>query len=134
MVFIYTVFTVADTLSLEVCFLLIQVCLCTHQLGMASDYIEFLEGQYFKSGNGIRGDELSVDGRLEYYRSKLFLFKASLSVLSGNIKICKKELKNLTNTVGNVSRLNDVTLGRCSLILMPRCTCARRVYSVGFVC
>lgn len=95
---------VADTLALEVCLVLIQVCLRTHQLGKASSYIEFLESRYFKSGNGSRGDELSLDGRLENYRSKLYLFKASLSMLSGNIKTCKKELKSLTNTAGNVRR------------------------------
>ncbi len=93
---------VADTLALEVCLLLIQVYLHTHQLEMASSYIESLENKFFKSG--IRGDDLSVDGNLENYRSKLYLFKASLCVLSGNIKICKKELKNLTNAAGNVRK------------------------------
>ena len=90
---------------MEVSLLLIEVCLRTNQLEIASKYIEFLESQYFKSSNGGRGEELSGDGGVEGYRSKMYLFKACLSVLTGNIKTCKKELKSLTSVSGNVSCL-----------------------------
>ncbi|XP_064398304.1 CCR4-NOT transcription complex subunit 10-like isoform X3 [Halichondria panicea] len=92
-----------DSLAVEVSLLLIEVCLRTNQLEMASKYIEFLESHYFKSSNGGRGEELSGDGGVESYRSKMYLFKACLSVLTGNIKTCKKELKSLTSISGNSS-------------------------------
>ena len=88
---------------MEVCLLLIEVCLRTYQLGIANSYIEFLESKYFTGGNGQRGEESTGEVGVEGYRSKLYLFKACLSVLNGNIKTCKKELKSLTNVAGNVS-------------------------------
>ena len=99
-------FSTGDSLAVEVCLLLIEVCLRTYQLGMANGYMEFLEAQYFKGGNSQRGEESPGEGGVEGYRSKLYLFKACLSVLNGNIKTCKKELKSLTNVAGNVSRLS----------------------------
>lgn len=90
-----------DSLAVEVCLLLIEVCLRTYQLGVANSYIEFLESRYFKGGNSQRGEESSGEGGVEAYRSKLYLFKACSSVLNRNIKTCKKELKSLTNVAGN---------------------------------
>ena len=94
-----------DSLAMEVCLLLIEVCIRTYQLGLANQYLEFLETQYLggPNGRGGNGEEQTTDTNIDLYRSKLYLFKAHLHVLHGNIKACKKEIKSLTNVSGNVS-------------------------------
>lgn len=94
-----------DSLAMEVCLLLIEVCIRTYQLDLASQYLEFLEVQYLGGPNGRagNGEEQTTDTDIDWFRSRLYLFKAHLSVLHGNIKACKKEIKSLTNVSGNVS-------------------------------
>lgn len=68
---------------------------------MASSHIDFIEAKLF-ADSSRENPEISAE-QVEKYRSKLYLFKARMSLLHGNVKNCKKEIKGYSNSAGNVS-------------------------------
>lgn len=92
---------VGNQLAIDVCILLIEVSISTYQLNLAASHIDFVEAKLFADSSRENGEFSPED--VEKYRSRLFLFKARLSLLHGNTKNCKKEIKGYTNASGNVS-------------------------------
>ena len=88
-------------LAIDVCILLIDVCIATHKLQLASSHIDFVEAKLFADSSRDNADFTPeiVDG----YRTKLLLFKVRLTLLHGNIRNAKKELKDYTSMAGHVS-------------------------------
>lgn len=82
------------------CILLIEVCISTYKLNVAASHIDFVEAKLFADSSRENGEFTAEE--VEKYRSKLFLFRARLSLLHGNIKNCKKEIKGYTNSAGSV--------------------------------
>ena len=81
----------------------------TYQLDKATRYLEFVENKLFgrplsMGGNGGK-EEMEGGESTEKYRPKVLLFKARLSLLHGNVKACKKDIKTLINSAGIVSIL-----------------------------
>lgn len=97
-------------MSVEVCLLLVEMYISSHQLGKASSRLEYLESTLFgeslvAGGNGqVEGEGPLSEGC--WNPAHLHLFKARLHLLHRNIKACKKELKSFVNTAGNVSGPN----------------------------
>ena len=81
--------------------MLIEVCITTYQLGVASSHIDFVEAKLFADSSRENG-EFSAE-MAEKYRTKLCSFRARLALLHGNIKNSKKEVKAYINMGGNVS-------------------------------
>lgn len=85
------------------CVLLIEVCIATYKLDVAASHIDFVEAKLFADSSR---DNMDFPPEVvEKYRTKLFLFRARLCLLHGNIKNSKKELKGYTSMAGNVSPL-----------------------------
>lgn len=102
-------FSVDDSLAVEVCLLLTEMYVSTYQLDKATKYLEFVETKLFgkpisTGGNGGKEEDEGNESA-GVYRSKILLFKARLSLLHGNVKACKKDIKSLINSAGNVSIL-----------------------------
>ena len=85
-------------LAMEVCLMLTEVYITTYQLEKAVQYIEFIESELLKEERDSRESE--------GHRSKLSLFKARLSLHHGNVKACKRDIKNFSTLAGNVSQEN----------------------------
>lgn len=83
------------------CILLIEVYLSTYQLNVVSSHIDFVEAKLF-ADSSRDNSEIPAEQK-ENYRSKLYLFRARLSLLHGNVKNCKKEIKGYSNSAGNVN-------------------------------
>ncbi len=84
-------------LAMEVCLMLTEVYITTYQLEKAAQYIEFIESELLKEER----DSKESEG----HRSKLSLFKARLSLHHGNVKACKRDIKNFSTLAGSVSQL-----------------------------
>jgi hypothetical protein len=82
---------------MEVCLMLTEVYITTYQLEKAVQYIEFIESELLKEER----DSKESEG----HRSKLSLFKARLSLHHGNVKACKRDIKNFSTLAGSVSQL-----------------------------
>lgn len=82
---------------MEVCLMLTEVYITTYQSEKAMKYIDLIESELFKD------DRESKDTDSETSKSKLSLFKARLSLLHGNVKACKRDVKNFSTLAGNVS-------------------------------
>ncbi len=92
---------VSDTqLAMDVCILLIEVCIATYQLTVASSHIDFVEAKLFADSSRENGDFKS--DVVERYRTRLHSFRARLALLHGSIKNSKKEVKSYINMGGNV--------------------------------
>ncbi len=91
-----------DQLAIDVCILLIEVYISTYQLSLAASHIDFVEAKLFADSS--RENAEFTNEEVEKYRSKLFLFKARVNLLHGNVKNCKKEIKGYSSTAGNVSK------------------------------
>ena len=89
-------------LAIDVCILLIEVCIATYQLTVASSHIDFVEAKLFADSSRENGD--FTHEVAERYRTKLYSFRARLSLLHGSIKSSKKEVKSYINMAGNVRR------------------------------
>ena len=85
-------------LAMEVCLMLTEVYITTYQLEKAVQYIEFIESELLKEER----DSKESEG----HRSKLSLFKARLSLHHGNVKACKRDIKNFSTLAGNVRQEN----------------------------
>lgn len=85
------------------CILAIEVYIATYQLQLASSHIDFVEAKLY-ADSSRESAEVPTE-QVEKYRTKLYLFRARLSLLHGNIKNCKKEIKGYSNSAGNVSTL-----------------------------
>ena len=81
-------------LAMEVCLMLTEVYITTYQLDKAVRYIEFIESELLMEERDSKG--------MEGCRSKLSLFKARLSLHHGNVKACKRDIKNFSTLAGNV--------------------------------
>lgn len=75
--------------------MLTEVYITTYQSDRAVKYIEFVESELLKDDKEMKD--------LEATKSKLSLFKARLSLLHGNVKACKRDIKNFSTLAGNVS-------------------------------
>lgn len=95
------------------------MCISTYQLNLASSHIDFVEAKLFADASRENTDFTAEE--VSKYRSKLFLFKARLSLLHGNIKNCKKEIKGYTNVAGNVSLVACGTLLTNCFLLQNAC-------------
>ena len=107
--------------------MLTEVYISTYQSDKAVRYIEFIESELLKD------DKDSKD--LETSKSKLSLFKARLSLLHGNVKACKRDIKNFSSLAGNVSVCpppSPLSLS-LSLSLSPchTCICSNNSPKVG---
>ena len=87
-------------LAIDVCILLIEVYISTYQLSFAASHIDFVEAKLF-ADSSRENSEITAE-QVEKHRSKLYLFRARLSLLHGNIKNCKKEIKGYSSATGNV--------------------------------
>ncbi len=90
-------------LAIDVCILLIEVCISTYQLSLASAHIDFVEAKLFADSSRDNADFSPEE--VENYRCKLFYFKARLGLLHGDGKSCKKDIKGYTNVAGSVRKL-----------------------------
>ena len=86
---------------------------------MATSQIDFVEAKLFADSSRENSEFKSEE--VEKYRSKLFLFRARLSLLHGNVKNCKKEIKGYSNAAGNVSWLGSVVAGHTHTFLQNAC-------------
>ena len=75
--------------------MLTEVYITTYQSEKAIKYIDLIESELLKDDREIKDTEAS--------KSKLSLFKARLSLLHGNVKACKRDIKNFSTLAGNVS-------------------------------
>lgn len=75
--------------------MLTEVYITTYQLEKAAKFIEFIESELLKEEKDTKDVEAS--------KSKLSLFKARLSLHHGNVKACKRDIKNFSSLAGNVS-------------------------------
>lgn len=89
-------------LVMDVTILLIEVCIATYQLSQAASHIDFVEAKLFADSSRESAEFTAEE--VDKYRSLLFLFRARLSLLHGNIKNCKKEIKGYSSLAGSVSR------------------------------
>ncbi len=87
-------------LAIDVCILVIEVYISTYQLHLAATHIDFVEARLF-ADSSRENSEISTE-QVEKYRCKLYLFRARLSLLHGNIKNCKKEIKGYISMAGSV--------------------------------
>lgn len=78
--------------------MLTEVYITTYQSEKAMKYIELMESELVKDDRDSKDVEAS--------KSKLSLFKARLSLLHGNVKACKRDIKNFSTLAGNVSVYN----------------------------
>lgn len=62
--------------------------------------MDFIEAKLFADGSRDMGEFTPEE--VEKYHSRLYLFRARLHLLHGNIKSCKKEIKGYTSASGNV--------------------------------
>ena len=90
-----------NQLAIDTCILLIEVCISTYQLKLAASHIDFVEAKLFADSS--RENAEFTPKEVESYHSKLSLFRARLSLLHGNMKNCKKEIKGYSNVAGSVS-------------------------------
>ena len=88
-----------ETLSLQVSLLLIDMYICTYQLSKVSSHVESLETSMGAEGEGREEDK-------RYHM--LHPLKARFHLLHKNVKACKKEVKSIAGTAGNV---RDVCVG-----------------------
>lgn len=75
--------------------MLTEVYITTYQSDKAVRYMEFIESELLKDDR----EGKDVEGS----KSKLSLFKARLSLLHGNVKACKRDIKNFSTLAGNVN-------------------------------
>ena len=99
--------------------MLTEVYITTYQLDKAVRYIEFIESELLKEER----DSKETEG----YRSKLSLFKARLSLHHGNVKACKRDIKNFSTLAGNVRPL----LYNKETLKMPKCRLQISAFLVG---
>ena len=75
--------------------MLTELYVTTYQSERALKYIDVMESDLLKEEKESRDVETT--------KSKLSLFKARLSLLHGNVKACKRDIKNFSTVAGNVS-------------------------------
>ncbi|XP_014663767.1 PREDICTED: CCR4-NOT transcription complex subunit 10-like isoform X2 [Priapulus caudatus] len=89
-----------EKLKRKVCFLLIELYLCTHQPGKALNMIAFTEKMLFDSKMEKESREerpLSSATANEIHKPRIQQYKVRCYLQLKSVKACKKELKTLTN-------------------------------------
>lgn len=112
-----------NDLAMEVCLMLTEVYITTYQLDKAVRYIEFIESELLK--------EERESKETEGHRSKLSLFKARLSLHHGNVKACKRDIKNFSTLAGNVRLLRLKIHGTSQFVKPCQLSCAWNVEILG---
>ncbi|XP_074644755.1 CCR4-NOT transcription complex subunit 10-like [Tubulanus polymorphus] len=95
-----------ENLARKVSLLLAQLYLCTHQPEKATGLLSFIEKSLFSSNGGNKTSEReSKDGSPEYgmsdvWKARISQYKARCYLMLKSMKFCKREIKNLMNTIG----------------------------------
>ena len=96
--------------------------ICTYQLNLASSHIDYVEAKLFADSSRENGDFSSEE--VEKYRTRLFLFRARLSLLHGNTKNCKKEIKRLHQFFRQCTTHFPYCILQCEVVLLFRTQCS----------